>query len=1499
MSTQLNASIISKQIRCHIDEHATKSFSELERDINIEQSISNDYRGRAIFEFFQNAIDRANKNIWITLDKNTKTLTIANDGKPFTIGDKSPTNKTDFHALLTTHNSSKLSGESIGNKGVGFKSCWEYTNHVTIATYADELAWGFEIKRDLTQYTVLNHINTETSTIQDWLNTPDIQKVLTGKELPSFYFPKRLEETIASEILNNFNNQDEVAQTVIVFKELTQLDDLEEKIRTFAEHQIFLTRQLDSLKDKDVILDLSVIHAEKSNTQNHDFHQQLHTKENNDDWHLATIEFTDEQLAELKILSGELNYAVENPKIAIAFPLTQDINIQSRFYCHLPTEIDCGFNVLIHGDFLLDVSRKQIDFKSNPYNKKLLAHAASLLVDTLISTKRLHEVEHFAKFLLPSSQCIEFNELVKIALYSRYDTSKGKLVLTEILTQVYQPHRLPDASYESLFQVMKSYAIKVEGDYRKNLKRINISDLNTVLELALIPFCHKSVYIVPVGEKGVCAIPSNDASSLFARKKQESTNTRKNNIDYDLLSYIPSFTISDFEPLSSFQQLQDLKWVKAFTSNLEVVRALKNATDSVVDDNNNILSSTLKFAVQLYQEEINSCQDQNIDYLLNYKQRDRSPKNHLAQLKLPCFDHLGNSSWQPAKICYHGLNDEVKSLLLPSIFYQVDLSKLSASFSLDEAILNPILKYFGVWQVLPLDTGLEKENLNILSWKSTIKFPTNSQLKHEILKAFTVWKNIDEPLLLAIKKQLSQQAWYWDEINEKLAKPAEVFLFNDKNKRTCIAQGYKHDDIELHTIFDINSIDETTDDKKIAAQLQKMAASNTTIDSYHKTLYKQLVYRYARLEIEAVNLPLLVRENESEYYVNAENLTEKAIWHVAREQKKYKYQVDENLVFLIANDDLSDDFAKKQGCAIFQPEYKICYINNKEQDKNSAKDDSKCKAEIATSFLATLLTLAESNSGVNLDKTLIMQRWNELKINKADDVYLSLTLAGEETILHEGTTGDVLYKPLTRSQRIKTLSSDNLTKVGEIAHDLSDPVNDENFYKFGSILADALFRDNKLGAIFEVYFTKWYLAQKSSVNSLNTRASIDCFLKDYGVHSHDIKDNEAFIEQYALNEKELSLLIDKLQTLETVTEVNESNVIIDKNNWNEAQTYQTFNISFTELKSELEQLEFFDKIKTIINQLDPTQINLQKVLANKNNIMCHMFYSSNAKYVDFDKKYQALKDIIKDEKLRNVIGSFNFNIEKCFSYFGCDKEPVSEDMLLQAKILIDAECSAIDTSTIIIEKTSANKSSTQLFANAEIHCSKKSQDSRELEQKAKHKRGMAAEMVLSVKWAQKIVELSDKKKLIEDINALLDDPNMSKEASKIKAYRGILETAKENNSLRDWVKVLQVSESLGDGLGYDVLEPVLGNDGYKSLNRVEVKYSQHGSLIYLSKNELQKILAFHKNEDMNWKLYHCVNKQVIDRTKAIRTAVCEYENELKKQDDISIQADSWFIDFSE
>jgi hypothetical protein len=112
-----------------------------------------------VFEFFQNAVDKAKHCIDIVLQPSaaadgTHRLLIANDGDPVTInGLSAPVSvqfplvsggmgealsrfaagrPSDFQALCNIHISSKQAGQSIGNKSVGFKSAWEFARQVTV-----------------------------------------------------------------------------------------------------------------------------------------------------------------------------------------------------------------------------------------------------------------------------------------------------------------------------------------------------------------------------------------------------------------------------------------------------------------------------------------------------------------------------------------------------------------------------------------------------------------------------------------------------------------------------------------------------------------------------------------------------------------------------------------------------------------------------------------------------------------------------------------------------------------------------------------------------------------------------------------------------------------------------------------------------------------------------------------------------------------------------------------------------------------------------------------------------------------------------------------------------------------------------------------------------------------------------------------------------------------------------------------------------------------------
>ena len=198
----------------------------LDGHISNENGITNDYRGRAIFEFFQNSIDRAESKVWINLNKEKGIFTIANDGESFSIikGDRK---YSDFESLCSINTSSKNQNESIGNKGVGFKSCWEYTQKVTVCSIHENMKWGFNLHNPLRpdELKKFKYISVD---IDEWLCKEEYNSVIERhKRLPSFYFPEIIDENEALVFFKIYSN----ATTIITFHDLSKesINELEKK----------------------------------------------------------------------------------------------------------------------------------------------------------------------------------------------------------------------------------------------------------------------------------------------------------------------------------------------------------------------------------------------------------------------------------------------------------------------------------------------------------------------------------------------------------------------------------------------------------------------------------------------------------------------------------------------------------------------------------------------------------------------------------------------------------------------------------------------------------------------------------------------------------------------------------------------------------------------------------------------------------------------------------------------------------------------------------------------------------------------------------------------------------------------------------------------------------------------------------------------------------------------------------------------------------------------
>ncbi len=529
-----------------------------------EAESSKDYVGRVVFEFFQNAVDRAEKNVWLELiqDNNGYKFIISNDGKPFSIyKDLVHDKKSDFHSLNSIHDGAKIAGESIGNKGVGFKSCWNVSSKVRIESLKEDDSWGFEL------YNPVTIDNFEDLTIQDAIKN-------VGGKVPSFYFPKYIENT-----KTDFNGN-AVTKITIFLTNKESYTEIKNELEEFKKTKLFFLQYLikkeDSKKkeEKYYKLSIKINDDEKVLTSNKNGWEFIDLKTHN--------KFKNEykELKEAKVREKYKNIPDE-PNIAIAFPPDNIKDIDTKFYTYLPTEEDCGFNVLIHADFALDNARVKI--LPNQYNKKIREIAAKMLVNELLINPGLHEYKNFPKFMNPIKSEQEFYNIVWQELIE-------KNILTSMLKKVFcdKTKKINDLRYMEIFHTIEQWEkLQKDKDEHKKLKY-----RERIYKDLLQYFCDDEICIVPIDGSYVTSIPKyskEDINEKDNSRKLFYMASREDNVDFSLLENVTSIDISSFEEINKEYFTDQINLVKKFNT-LEVVRALSTEPKDNIEINKNILA---------------------------------------------------------------------------------------------------------------------------------------------------------------------------------------------------------------------------------------------------------------------------------------------------------------------------------------------------------------------------------------------------------------------------------------------------------------------------------------------------------------------------------------------------------------------------------------------------------------------------------------------------------------------------------------------------------------------------------------------------------------------------------------------------------------------------------------------------------------------------------------------------------------------------------------------
>jgi len=1429
-----------------IEEAFVKQYSEaimnpsktLDGHIANENNVTNDYRGRVLYEFFQNAVDRAESEIWIIMDSDSGTLAFANDGKPFSIEKTGNRKYSDFESLCSINTSSKNQNESIGNKGVGFKSCWEFTKRTSIISFHNGAPWGFELQRPCSSAQVGRFSG---SNVEDWLLQKDIAEVVKkhGGTLPSFYFPRKLNTEETESIQTNIQGKN--ISTIITLHDITpeNCTRLKSKIEEFARHEFFFVKQLKNLCQKDFRIHIIVDNCnEKLITTQADTAKWL------DGNVVVKNNFTKEEIEELQDLSRSLNYEVKEPSVAIAFPMFDhgDKQLDARFYTYLPTEVRCGFNVLIHADFLLDVSRKNIDFADNKYNKRLLEHVAGLLVKVLQTRTELHQLEHFAKFLMPQNS----EDALAMLVWDKL-TSEG--LLTEMLRSAYKGES-SERACQLVFSAIDKWIIK----HRE--REVWSEYYDRVYEETLKYFCDPEVKIVYVDEGDISSLPPsppkprNDAEEkkkLFYIAKDSDAQR------LSLLRGIESITLSGMEELSKPELLKNR--IVLENSNIEILRALSSESESA--ESVDIRRSIIRFIVG---------RQKSFDGYLNithFSPQGNNPKegHFLARILLPCQ----NEKWKPASKCYFGLDEKIKRYLDPDRFFEVNLDAFRALLEGTEFILEDVLRFFGATNRLPIDKVTSSNKIELsMPWQTTPQIEDDG-MKKLINDSMMDWTGLDK--IEVIYAQLRETAWFYDEKHKNFCKPAEVFLFNDDVVRPAVGQEKKNPDLQLlYQNLGIKPVDETTDNEKLLNQHEKLRNDEGQICKLHKTLYKQIALRLSRNKAEndqnvkqrLRELPLLCEQG----YVEGD------VWFVGRDSKKFKHHFS-GINFLLFDDEVAKTFISALGrVKNFDPDFKP---QPEEKLINSTithpDQTTKLKQLIERNYLAEMFAIADEALPINrFVKEQALCRWQNLIIWYAEDVWIEAVLNGEASrIGFEQKDSDVFFLPISESERTK-----HPERIGQLTHDLEEPAKNEDFSKFGEAIANGVFRDVNLGPVLRSFLTE---ATKGGDNREN-------FLCERGIAQSDVSEMHSFIRESLLTLEERNSLIEQLREFFDLDSVDDSN-------WNNLETYVGCNKSFSDLEKSLSD----ERLKSVISQLNPTVRNTQKLREHKKYIQLCYFLDVGKELSD-DNFFSQ----VESKENAGCFNRFDFSVESAMTIlFNIEKTSATDMEMLEAQALLEIgnlPSLNLDPKVSGVEPVKHRLMGKSGYSSNQTKVVTLSAASREKQAKEQAQRGIAAERLLCINNAYSVIENNLQDSLKNKVIELYAGSDFAE---------GYLQKVKSSGeSLEEIINILHVSKSMGDGLGYDILEPVINKDSIQNIHLVEVKASQSGATIYLSHNEFSKILGFANGKENNWRLYHVMisEQQTFNRTLEVKKAVREFYDKVGGAvDALAIVPDTWKIEF--
>ncbi|WP_437915097.1 hypothetical protein WME73_06390 [Sorangium sp. So ce302] len=386
----------------HHDYYRAVGGETLNQQLADEGAISNQYAGRAAFELLQNALDRCDKVCVVALvrENGSTRLLVANDGATVSfdpdfdyrsLSRHARLRRSDFHALCSLHTSNKTPDESIGNKGVGFRSVFALADRVQVWTRADDGFWGLELHR-LLDAERLAARRIEDRRVRDgevrFLEAP--LQLDDGARWPSFYFPIPLWCASAPEAA--LEALPPISTVVVVPIEPGLVDQVAESLRELGEGHVHFVGLRATKKDVRVV----IADGDDRNELRTSLGSQNDRLQVMGHWVAASIATSSESLAALAKAAG---HPVSQPSVAVGWRRAPSASgrdapsASGRYFCYLPTLVAQPVGVDVHADFQLKLDRTSLrcDEKKHDgrYNASLLRVTAEI---------HLHMVLHHLGF---------------------------------------------------------------------------------------------------------------------------------------------------------------------------------------------------------------------------------------------------------------------------------------------------------------------------------------------------------------------------------------------------------------------------------------------------------------------------------------------------------------------------------------------------------------------------------------------------------------------------------------------------------------------------------------------------------------------------------------------------------------------------------------------------------------------------------------------------------------------------------------------------------------------------------------------------------------------------------------------------------------------------------------------------------------------------------------------------------------------------------------------